>query len=85
MAGKGLDKLSALVSGASKPPTREEQQQQEKDEEQVAADAQKVLDYAASVVGEDAGIFDLQILIEYCAEELRNQIREASEGDGDEG
>lgn len=84
MAGKGLDKLSTLVRGASSPPTKveqAEQEEQDEDEEKLAADAQKVLDFAAKLVGEDAGIFDLQILIETCAEELRNQIRDEAEGD----
>lgn len=81
MAGKGLDNLSALVTGASQPPTAEEQAQMDADEAKLAKDVQKVLDYAEKIVGKDAGIFDVQILIESCAEALREQIRDEAEGD----
>lgn len=81
MTGKGLDKLSTLVRGASVPPSKADQKEQDSDDAELAADMQKVLDFAAGLVGEKAGIFDLQILIEACAEELRNQIRDEAEGD----
>lgn len=81
MAGKGgLSRLSALVQGASEPLSPEEEAEAERDEAKLAADTQKVLDFAAKIAGEDS-IFDIQILIESCAEELRTQIRDQAEND----
>lgn len=82
--GGGLDKLSALVQSAGQPLTKEEQEEMAADEEQLAADVKKVLDYAEKLVGKEGGIFDMQVLVEACAEELRNQIRDEAEGGDDD-
>jgi hypothetical protein len=77
MAKDGLSKLSALVNGVSTPP-------QDTDEgsgvdEKVEKDAQTLLEKAAELTGDN--IFDMQVLIEFCAEELRAQIRDTFEGE----
>jgi hypothetical protein len=47
------------------------------EDEKMIADMQKVLDFASSIAGDN--IFDTQLLIMNCAEELRAQIRESAE------
>lgn len=85
MAGKsgGLDKLSALVRRSHEPLSAEEQQLADADEEKLNADATKVLEFAEKLAGGES-IFDLQILIETCAEMVRDQIREQVEGEDGE-
>lgn len=83
MAGEKdkLDRLSALMGGGvdrnSERSTAPDQD--DGDDEKIAEDAQKMLDLASTLAGEN--IFDMQVLIEFCADELRSQIREQSEGE----
>jgi hypothetical protein len=81
-----LDKLSALMGGGvdlggrqQAPDRGDGGRSEDGDEEKIAEDAQKVLDLVASLAGEN--IFDMQVLIEFCADELRSQIREQTEGE----
>jgi hypothetical protein len=82
---KGLDKLSTLMHEADKPLSAAEQQQLEADEAAFLADVDRVLKYAtqaaSKTAGEEASIFDVQALIEGCAESLREQIRDEVEGE----
>lgn len=48
-------------------------------EEQLAHDAERILKLAEQLAGEN--LFDMQVLIEFCAEEIRSQIRDEVEGD----
>lgn len=48
-------------------------------EEQLAHDAERILKLAEQLAGDN--IFDMQFLIEYCADEIRTQIREEVEGE----
>lgn len=75
---RSLNKLSQLVK-AGDPQTRQSGVPAEmNDEGKIAEDAQQILDFVNTLAGDN--IFDAQILIEYCAEELRVQIRELVEG-----
>lgn len=76
-----LDKLSTLVGGTSQPPGARHDADAddgpiEEDEKKLLEDAGAVLKFARQRVGKDSDIFDLQILIEMCAELVRDQIRE---------
>ncbi len=82
MAKDGLDKLSQLIGGGTSVPISGGAAggaEEADDDSALAEDAEKVLSFAAKLAGEN--IFDLQALIEFCAEELRVQIREAAEGE----
>jgi len=70
----GVNALSKLVSGSGAPPANEDA-----DDAKLEADVGKMLELVESLAGED--VFDMQILIEACAEELREQIRDLIEAD----
>lgn len=78
-----VNKLSELMGGADpergSPPTRTTTVESGEGEEKLAEDAQKILDLVALLAGEN--IFDMQVLVEFCADELRSQIREQVEGE----
>jgi hypothetical protein len=85
---KGIEKLSRLMHEAEQPLSVAEQQQLEADEARFLADVDAVMKYATSVAnkssGGEASIFDVQMLIEACAESLREEIRDEAEGEGDD-
>lgn len=77
-----VNKLSELMGGADPErgvPPRTPPIESGDGDEKLAEDAQKILDLVASLAGEN--IFDMQVLIEFCADELRSQIREQTEGE----
>jgi hypothetical protein len=80
----GLSKLASLVGGgsAAEPPRSQAASSMRADEdveEKLAEDAQKVLDLVHRLAGDN--LFDMQVLVEFCADELRGQIRESLEGE----
>lgn len=85
---KGLDRLSNLMREAEKPLSPEEQRVADADEARFFADVEKVMAYATSVAnkaaGGEASLFDVQMLIEACAEAVRESIRDEVEGDEDD-
>lgn len=79
----GLSKLASLVGGGAAEPARPRTPQSADlgtdDEEKLAEDAQRVLDLVHRLAGDN--LFDMQVLVEFCADELRGQIRESVEGE----
>jgi len=75
MAGKD-DKLGAL--GQLMTEAAKAEPSKLSGDEQLAHDMERILKLAEQLAGDN--IFDMQFLIEACAEELRNQIRESVEG-----
>lgn len=85
MAKDGLDKLSSLMSGAQSSPPGSMHGgggggPTDPDEIKLMKDAQRVIQFATQVAGKDSDIFDVQILVETCAEMVRDQIREEVTG-----
>lgn len=81
----GLDKLSSLLSGSppSAAPARPAfSEPTDLSDEKLSRDVEKVLTFAQKLAGDN--VFDLQTLIETCAEELRDNIRDMVEGGEDE-
>ena len=77
--GGGVSALSELVNKtASRPPSGPSEEAME---EKLDADVSKLLELVSRLAGED--LFDMQTLIEACAEELREQIRMSVEEEGE--
>lgn len=70
-----MGKLQALQAGELDIPSDVDPKLQ--------ADIEKTLEYVRVLAGDD--IFDMQILVEESARELREQIREEFDGEDDEG
>jgi len=66
------DKLGALGQLMQKP--KEGDMPKVSGEEQLALDAERALKLVEQLAGDD--LFDMQVLIEFCAEEIRNSIRD---------
>lgn len=77
----GLGKLASLMGGgaAAPAPARSMGAEAGGDEEKLVEDAQKVLDFVNKLAGDN--LFDMQTLIEFCADEVRGSIRESIEGE----
>lgn len=83
----GLDKLSLLISGKpnTTPLTKNtvfKPETPDRAEEKLLVDVEKVITFAQKLAGEN--IFDVQLLIETCAEELRDNIRDMLDEDEEE-
>jgi len=81
MSGKShLDALAGLINNGE---TLSDEQIAQIDEQDAAvvAEINAVLKFVSRRPGVEANIFAMQELVEACAEELRNQIREMVEGD----
>lgn len=76
MANDKLTGLAALAQGTLPPEDPEEA------EEQLMKDTKAILEHALQLAGDD--LFQMQALIENCAEELRGQIQDLVEGGDDE-
>lgn len=76
-----LSKLSELMPGVpgSGATARSVTIEPDAEDTKMIADMQQIIDLAASLAGDN--IFDTQLLIMNCAEELRAQIREEAESD----
>jgi hypothetical protein len=76
----GLGKLASLMGGGGAPvPSRSMGVDEAGDDEKLVEDAQKVLDLVNKLAGDN--LFDMQTLLEFCADELRASIRESIEGE----
>lgn len=72
MSKDGLSKLAALMGGGD--DTGSSSAEQAEGEQKLLEDVGKVLQLVVRIAGDN--LFDQQILIEECAQQLRDQIRE---------
>lgn len=83
----GLDNLSLLISGKTNTAplsknTVFKPEAPDRAEEKLLIDVEKVITFAQKLAGDN--IFDVQVLIETCAEELRENIRDMIDDEEEE-